>query len=73
MTRPALPDAYGNDAILADIKSGEDLADKLSEFIDNPDIAQSTANIAYENLLANYDIKIVAKKLDKVLRNCLQN
>ncbi len=65
--------AAGNDAILADIKSGEDLADKLSEFIDNPDIAQSTANIAYENLLANYDIKIVAKKLDKVLRNFLQN
>lgn len=65
--------AAGNDAILADIKSGEDLADKFSEFIDNPDIAQSTAHIAYENLLANYDIKIVAKKLDKVLRNCLQN
>ena len=65
--------AAGNDAILADVESGEDLADKLSEFIDNPDIAQSTSNIAYENLLANYDIKIVAKKLDKVLRNCLQN
>ena len=65
--------AAGNNAILADIKSGEDLADKLSEFIDNPDMAQSTGHIAHENLLVNYDIKIVAKKLDKVLRKFLQN
>lgn len=59
--------AAGNDAILADIKSGEDLADKLAELIDNPDIAQSTARRAYENLIENYDIKVVAKKLSKII------
>lgn len=59
--------AAGNDAILADIKSSEDLANKLIELIDNQDIAQSTARIAYETLLENYDIKIVAKNLNKVI------
>ena len=57
----------GNDAIFADIKSSEDLANKLIEFIDNQDIALSTARIAYENLIENYDIKIVAKNLNKII------
>lgn len=57
----------GNDAIFAYIKSSEDLANKLMEFIDNQDIAQSTARIAYENLIENYDIKIVAKNLNKII------
>lgn len=59
--------AAGNDAIFADIKSSEDLAYKLIEFIDNQYLAQSTARIAYEILLENYDIKIVAKNLNKVI------
>ena len=59
--------ANGNDAILADIKSGEDLADKLAELIDDSDMAESMARLAYKNLVDNYDIKIVAEKLNKVV------
>lgn len=57
----------GNDAIFAYVKSSKDLANKLIKFIDNQDIAQSTARIAYENLIENYDIKIVAKNLNKII------
>jgi glycosyltransferase involved in cell wall biosynthesis len=59
--------AAGNDAILADIKSGKDLADKLAELIDNPDVAESIAQLAYHNLVTKYDIKIVAKKLSEII------
>jgi glycosyltransferase involved in cell wall biosynthesis len=59
--------AAGNDAILADVKSGADLADKLAELMDNTDMASQMAMLAYHNLVANYDIKIVAKKLSQIM------
>ncbi len=55
------------DALLAAVNSSEDLADKLADFIDNPQKAKDCAKLSYSKLCLKYDIKIVSKHLGKAL------
>ena len=51
------------DALLAAVNSAEDLAEKLTYFVDNPEKAKNCAKEAYTKLCSKYDIKIVSKQL----------
>ncbi|MBA2629360.1 MAG: glycosyltransferase [Rickettsiaceae bacterium] len=55
------------DALLATVNSAEDLAEKLANFIDNPEKAKNCAKSAYSKLCSRYDIKVISKQL----RNCI--
>ena len=59
------------DALLATVNSAEDLADKLTEFVDNPEKAKNCAKSAYSKLCSKYDIKIVSKKLGDIINKVL--
>ena len=58
---------HGVDALLAAVNSAEDLAEKLTYFVDNPEKAKNCAKEAYTKLCLKYDIKIVSKQLS----NCI--
>lgn len=57
------------DSLLATINSAEDLADKLADFVDNPEKAKNYAKSAYSKLCSRYDIKIISKKLGDIINN----
>jgi len=59
------------DALLATVNSAEDLADKLTEFVDNPEKAKNCAKSAYSKLCSKYDIKIVSRKLGDIINKVL--
>jgi glycosyltransferase involved in cell wall biosynthesis len=59
------------DALLATVNSAEDLAEKLADFIDNPEKAKNCAKSAYLKLCARYDIKIVSRKLGEIISKVL--
>lgn len=62
---------HGIDSLLVSMNSSEDLAEKLADFIDNPEKAKNCANLAYKKLCSKYDIKIVSKKIGNAIANCL--
>lgn len=58
----------GVDALFAENKSPEDIADKIIKLITDPEFAmQLTAN-AYDKLIKNYDMRIVGARLSEVLQ-----
>ncbi len=60
---------HKQDGLLTNINSPTDLAENIAKIIQNPESASSYTKNAYCRLKNNYDIKIVAKKLDAVLKN----
>lgn len=55
------------DALLTEIKSSADIADKLALLIQNENLGKSLSCAAYLRLVQNYDIKVVSKKLVEAL------
>ncbi len=51
------------DALLTEIESSQDLAEKLSTLILDQEMAKKLSHLAYLRLVENYDIKVVGKNL----------
>lgn len=58
---------HEENALLTEIASASDLADKIAILVDQPATAQKMAFFAYLHLTKNYDIDVVGKNLSDIL------